>query len=93
MLIKDADLIVAVGKQVRMTSLTESQLSTAGEQTFKVGELGRVLNTRVSFHSHTLDVVHAQPAIRNTRARVEPKWTPPRCSWRIPGHGTYTAAP
>lgn len=36
MLIKDADLIVAIGKQVRMTSLTESQLSTTGEQTFKV---------------------------------------------------------
>ena len=36
MLIKDADLIVAVGNQVRMTSLTESQLSAAGEQTFKV---------------------------------------------------------
>ena len=36
MLIKDADLIVAVGKQVRMMSLTEPQLSTAGEQTFKV---------------------------------------------------------
>ena len=36
MLIKDADLIVAVGKQVRMTSLTESQLSTTGEQSFKV---------------------------------------------------------
>jgi len=36
MLIKDADLIVAVGKQVRMTSLTESQPSTAGEKTFKV---------------------------------------------------------
>ena len=36
MIIKDADLIVAVGKQVRMTSLTESQLSAAGEQTFKV---------------------------------------------------------
>jgi hypothetical protein len=36
MLIKDADLIVAVGKQVRMTSLTESQLSTAGERSFKV---------------------------------------------------------
>jgi len=37
MLIKDADLIVAVGKQVRVTSLTESQPSTPGEQTFKVG--------------------------------------------------------
>jgi len=37
MLIKDADLVVAVGKQVRMTSLTESQLGTAGERTFKVG--------------------------------------------------------
>jgi len=36
MLVKDADLIVAVGKQVRMTSLTESQLSTSGEQSFKV---------------------------------------------------------
>ena len=36
MLIKDADLIVAVGNQVRMTSLTESQLSTAGERAFKV---------------------------------------------------------
>ena len=36
MLIKDADLIVAVGKQVRMTSLTESQLNTTGEKTFKV---------------------------------------------------------
>lgn len=36
MLIKDADLIVAAGKRVRMTSLTESQLSAAGEQTFKV---------------------------------------------------------
>lgn len=36
MLIKDADLIVAVGKQVRMTSLTEPQPSTAGDQTFKV---------------------------------------------------------
>ena len=36
MLIKDADLIVAVGEQVRMTSLTEAQLSPTGEQTFKV---------------------------------------------------------
>lgn len=36
MLLKDADLIVAVGKQVRMMSLTESQLGVAGEQTFKV---------------------------------------------------------
>ena len=36
MLIKDADLIVAVGKQVRMMSLTESQLGAHGEQTFKV---------------------------------------------------------
>jgi len=36
MLVKDADIIVAVGEQVRMTSLTESQLSTTGEQSFKV---------------------------------------------------------
>jgi len=36
MLVKDADLVVAVGKQVRMTSLTESQLSSTGEQSFKV---------------------------------------------------------
>lgn len=36
MLVKDADLIVAVGKQIRMTSLTESQPSATGEQTFKV---------------------------------------------------------
>jgi len=36
MLVKDTDLIVTVGKQVRMTSLTESQFSTTGEQTFKV---------------------------------------------------------
>ena len=36
MLVKDADLIVAVGKQVRMASLTESQSSTTGEQSFKV---------------------------------------------------------
>ncbi|KAF9782863.1 hypothetical protein BJ322DRAFT_1073133 [Thelephora terrestris] len=35
MLIKDADLIVAVGKEVRMTSLTEFQLSASGGQTFK----------------------------------------------------------
>lgn len=36
MLIKDADLIVAVGKQVRMTLLTDSPLSATEEQTFKV---------------------------------------------------------
>ena len=48
MLIKDADLIVAIGKQVRMTSLTESQLSTAGEQNFKVRWIIACLYTRAS---------------------------------------------
>ena len=46
MLIKDADLIVAVEKQVRMTSLTESQPSTPGEQTFKVRWTTAWINTR-----------------------------------------------
>ena len=46
MLIKDADLIVAVGKQVRVTSLTESQPSTPGEQTFKVRWITVWINTR-----------------------------------------------
>jgi len=93
MLIKDADLVVAVGKQVRMTSLTESQLGTAGEQTFKVGgrTYGRI---RVPHPLHTaLDVVHAKPAIRNPRARVKPEWTSSRGSRRVPDHGNCAAAP
>ena len=35
----------------------------------------------------TLDVVRAEPAIRNPRTRAKPKWTPSRRSWRIPGRG------
>ena len=41
MLIKDADLIVAVGNQVRMMSLTEPQPNTARERTFKVWGCGK----------------------------------------------------
>ena len=66
MLIKDADLIVAVGKQLRMTSLTESQLSAAGEQTFKVIIIGvQWVDTRLSSLHAILDVMRARPAIRN----------------------------
>lgn len=66
MIIKDADLIVAVGKQVRMTSLTESQLSAAGEHTFKVLSIGtKRANTRLSFLRTILDIMHTRPAIRN----------------------------
>jgi hypothetical protein len=39
-----------------------------------------------------LDVVHAEPAIRNPRTRVKPEWTPSRGGWRIPGHGNRAAA-
>lgn len=64
MLIKDADLIVAVGKQVRMTSLIESQSSTAEEQTFKVTITAiKWADTRLSFQHTVLDVMHARPAI------------------------------
>jgi len=88
MLVKDADLIVAVGKQVRMSSLTESQLSATGEQTFKVMWAGE---TKYAFLIYTtLDTVRAGPPIRHPRARVKPEWTPSRGSWRIPGHGSCT---
>lgn len=67
MLIKDADLIVAVGKQLRMTSLTESQLSPAGEQTFKVISVGmKWVDTYFSSLHTILDVIHARPAVRNS---------------------------
>jgi hypothetical protein len=49
MLIKDADLIVAVGKEVRMTSLTEFQLSASGGQTFKVRESKNLLDQYAFF--------------------------------------------
>jgi hypothetical protein len=66
MLIKDTDLVVAVGEQVRMTSLTESQLSAAGEQTFKVSGIGaKWANTRLLFLHPILDFIHTRPAIRN----------------------------
>lgn len=91
MLIKDADLIVAVGKQVRMTSLTESQLSDAGEQTFKVG-VGGFVRMRDSCLHTVLDLVHARPAISNPRTHVKPERTSARCSGRIPGRGNCTAA-
>ena len=40
----------------------------------------------------TLDVVHAEPAIRNPRARVKPKRTPSCGSWRVPGRSNRSAA-
>jgi len=35
--------------------------------------------------------VRAEPAIRNPRTRVKPKWTPSRRSWRIPSHSDRAA--
>ena len=85
MLIKDADLIVAVGKQVRMTSLTESRLTPAGERTFKVKRVEmNQINTRLSFMHTILDVMHAKPAIRNPRTCIKPEWAPSRGSGCIP---------
>ena len=48
MLIKDADLIVAVGKEIRMTSLTEFQLSASEDQGFKVRKSRNVWDQYVS---------------------------------------------
>lgn len=36
MLIKDADLVVAIGKSIRMTSLTDSRLNANSKQSYKV---------------------------------------------------------
>lgn len=36
MLIKDADLVVAIGKTIRMTSLTDSRLNGTAKQSYKV---------------------------------------------------------
>lgn len=62
MLIKDADLIVAVGKEIRMTSLTEFQLSASEEQAFKVRKSRDVLVRYVSL----IPTYHPRHCVRKT---------------------------
>ena len=92
MLVKDADLIVAVGKQVRMMSLTESRLDTTGSRTFNVGvEVDRIY-TRPSLIRAALDIMHTKPAIRNPRTGIKSEWAPSRRGGCFPGHSDRVTA-
>ncbi len=49
MVIKDAELIVAVGKEIRVTGLGEAQLGKSTRKTYKVLCIGRETGRRLTF--------------------------------------------
>lgn len=70
MLLKDADLIVAAGREIRMTSLGESKLGRSTRQTFKVCIF--LMTILTDSETQVIDSTYTQHPIRNTPNLIEP---------------------
>lgn len=76
MVLKDADLIVAAGREIRMTSLSDTKLGQSARKTYKVcGNLTTRASTVLYLPScaHT-DTAHTKCSVRNPPNCVEPQW-------------------
>ena len=79
MILKDADLIVAVDKEIRMSSFGDIKLSKSIRKSYKVCRLTVLF---IPEHLHSVsDTAYAKPTVRDTSNIPQPKRETTRCCW------------